>query len=124
MMKKFLSIALLIAIMLGMMFLITGCSKKYGKIEIERSAGTFTDCELEHVIDNENILNFDYVETKSSIKNNELGGSYKEIYYFTGKREGKTNITFTIKDGNGDIFEQYTYEASVDKNLNVKILKK
>ena len=110
--------------MLAMMFLITGCSKKYGKVEMERSAGTFTDSELEYVIDDENILNFDHVETKSNIKKNEVGGSYKEIYYFTGKKEGKTNITFTIKDGHGDIFEQHTYEASVDRNLNVKIIKK
>lgn len=98
-------------------------NKKYGVIEIERSVATFTDSELEYVIEDESILIFDHLETKSNRNKDELGGTYKQIYYFTGKKEGITYVTFKIKDGYGNISEKYEYEVTVDKNLYVSVKK-
>ena len=124
MIKRILSVVLVIIVIVGMMFMLTGCGKKYGKIEIKRSVGTFTDAELEYVIEDESILNFDHMETKSNIKKVEVGGSYKEIYYFTGKKEGTTNVKFTIKDGRGDVFEEHNYEVSVNKDFGIQVTEK
>ena len=122
--KKVLNLAIIFTILISAMVMLTGCGKKYGKIEIKRSAGTFTDAELEYVIEDESILNFDHMETKSNIKKDEVGGSYKEIYYFTGKKEGTTHVKFTIKDGRGDVFEEHNYEVSVNKDLDIQVTEK
>lgn len=120
--KKIIILTVILIIAAIIVGIVVSNRKKYGIIEIERAVATFTDASLEYIIEDENIVKFNHMDTKSNRSKDELGGEYQEIYYFEGLKEGETNIMFIIRDGAGNVSEKYEYNMVVDKNLNVKVI--
>lgn len=98
---------------------ITEGPKKYNMDLMERSNG---DIKFKTLDNKENSWNYE-IENETIIKYLNAEQSNEKITtYFIGLQEGKTRIKINYKNENSENVSE-VYEAAVDKDLNVTILK-
>ena len=75
-----------------------------------------------YTIDDNSIIKFKNMEEE---KPDTMGGSVEQHYIFEGIKEGKTTIKFELKSiTDASVDQTKSYDAVVDKNLNVTITEK
>lgn len=128
--RKVMSVMLIMVILGGIIFILTGCNgkkadsldpnKDYVQISIPDNGATLNH--MMYVILDESIIKYKKVEREDESKyKNRVGYSVNEDYYFEGVSEGKTEI-WVADLFPGEIHAITKYEISVDSNLNAKII--
>lgn len=128
--KKVIRLMLIMVILGGLMFIVTGCNSKkeepldsnkdYVQISIPDNGSTLNH--MMYVVLDENIIKYKKVEREDASKYKDtVGYSVNEDYYFEGVSEGKTEI-WVVDLFSGVINGITKYEISVDDNLNAKII--
>lgn len=114
-------IRVMFVVLLGLVCIFSFNTFKRNKTEtVVLESKLNTPSTWEFVIEDENIVKIYDVSSNSIEKDKKVEISYT----FEGVSKGDTTIVFNyINYNTGEVLDSKTYDVSVDKNLNVKIVK-
>lgn len=122
--KKYIicSIIALLILIVGLMIIACSRKKEFNdNAVVELSTNGGVPYNWEYILEDESIAKLDKQDSKGP-NDNTSGGKIQLKYYFVGKKEGNTTLTFNYKSITDEtITETKVYSVIVDKNLKIKI---